>query len=276
MFDDDASDDTLDPSPDARSPSNPQITNEPAKPSVGRRLDAGSVLNNLASMNRGELHCARRPTSAPSARRRGDGEHDPVIAIRTRNLGAALLGLGTPRRREEAGARRAARGIWDGPSGDGGDEHMAGGGERGRGRGRPRARVRAGGALPEVAEWFIRELDCGVLEPRPEPPWRENRRRARAPAGTRVSPMPSRRRWWRDATRTRARRRTTQTAPASASTSASAARLFAAEPAEGEDLLTPYAKPATAVVGGSDASPVWREVAAERRTSSDGRGDAEG
>ena len=24
-------------------------------------------------------------------------------------------------------------------------------------------------ALPEVAEWFIRELDCGVLEPRPEP-----------------------------------------------------------------------------------------------------------
>ena len=55
-------------------------------------------------------------------------------------------------------------------------------------------------------------------------------------------------------------------APASASTSARrAARLFAPlEPAEGEDLLTPYAKPATAVVGGSDASPVWREVAAER------------
>ena len=118
MFDDDASDDVLDPSPDARSPSHFQITNEPAK-LLGRGgvLDvAGSALNNLGLLMKsaGELHCARRLyLRSISLAVVATGEHDPVIAIRTRNLGAALLGLGYARAAEKSWNTRDARARWD-------------------------------------------------------------------------------------------------------------------------------------------------------------------
>ena len=119
MFDDDASDDVLDPSPDARSPSHFQITNEPAK-LLGRGgvLDvAGSALNNLGLLMKSAGSCTARDdsTSAPSRLAVvATGEHDPVIAIRTRNLGAALLGLGYARAAEKKlEYARRARARWD-------------------------------------------------------------------------------------------------------------------------------------------------------------------
>ena len=41
---------------------------------------------------------------------------------------------------------------------------------------------------------------------------------------------------------------------------------------DGEDMLTPYARPAATVVGGSEASPVWRSVARERADIAGGGG----
>ena len=279
MFDDDASDDTLDPSPDARSPSNFQITNEPAK-LLGRGgvLDvAGSALNNLGLLMKsaGELHCARRLyLRSISLAVVATGEHDPVIAIRTRNLGAALLGLGYARAAEkklEYARRACSLGFGtDHPETEATNTWLAAARE-GVGAGDHAQEFARAAALPEVAEWFIRELDCGVLEPQPEPLLEgEPEISASAPAGDeRVSPMPLPPEVvvGRDANAGEATDDDDKRAPASASTPArqNPARLFAPlEPAEGEDLLTPYAKPATAVVGGSDASPVWREVAAER------------
>ena len=279
MFDDDASDGTLDPSPDARSPSSFQITNEPAK-LLGRGgvLDvAGSALNNLGLLMKsaGELHCARRLyLRSISLAVVATGEHDPVIAIRTRNLGAALLGLGYARAAEkklEYARRACSLGFGtDHPETEATNTWLAAAKE-GVGAGDHAQEFARAAALPEVAEWFIRELDCGVLEPQPEPLLEgEPEISASAPAGDEgVSPMPLPPEVvvGRDANAGEATDDDDKRAPASASTPArqNPARLFAPlEPAEGEDLLTPYAKPATAVVGGSDASPVWREVAAER------------
>lgn len=279
MFDDDASDGTLDPSPDARSPSSFQITNEPAK-LLGRGgvLDvAGSALNNLGLLMKsaGELHCARRLyLRSISLAVVATGEHDPVIAIRTRNLGAALLGLGYARAAEkklEYARRACSLGFGtDHPETEATNTWLAAAKE-GVGAGDHAQEFARAAALPEVAEWFIRELDCGVLEPQPEPLLEgEPEISASAPAGDEgVSPMPLPPEVvvGRDANAGEATDDDDKRAPALASTPArqNPARLFAPlEPAEGEDLLTPYAKPATAVVGGSDASPVWREVAAER------------
>ena len=279
MFDDDASDGTLDPSPDARSPSSFQITNEPAK-LLGRGgvLDvAGSALNNLGLLMKsaGELHCARRLyLRSISLAVVATGEHDPVIAIRTRNLGAALLGLGYARAAEkklEYARRACSLGFGtDHPETEATNTWLAAAKE-GVGAGDHAQEFARAAALPEVAEWFIRELDCGVLEPRPEP-LLEGEPEAYAPApegdeGVSPIPLPPEVVVGRDANAGEATDDDDKRAPALASTPArqNPARLFAPlEPAEGEDLLTPYAKPATAVVGGSDASPVWREVAAER------------
>ena len=290
MFDVDAPEDTRGhPSPDAC---------PPAK-LLGRGgvLDvAGSVLNNLGLLMKsaGEMHCARRLyLRSISLAVVAVGEHDPVIGTRTRNLGAALLGLGYAAaavEKLEAARRACSLGFGaDHPETEATSEWLAAARE-GAGKGDHEQDFARAAALPDVAEWFIRELDCGVLEPRPEPLLEgEPEAYAPAPEGDEgVSPMPlppevvvgrdanAGEGAEREATDDDAARAGSkpprppkvffQAPPTSGAAPARrAARLFAPlEPAEGEDLLTPYTKPATAVVGGSDASPVWREVAAER------------
>jgi hypothetical protein len=51
------------------------------------------------------------------------------------------------------------------------------------------------------------------------------------------------------------------------------ARLFAPlEPERGEDMLAPYARPRVKVVGGDDASPMWKAVSEERSAVASGAG----
>jgi tetratricopeptide (TPR) repeat protein len=51
------------------------------------------------------------------------------------------------------------------------------------------------------------------------------------------------------------------------------ARLFAPlEPERGEDMLAPYARPRVKVVGGDDASPLWKAVSEERSAVASGAG----
>jgi tetratricopeptide (TPR) repeat protein len=295
---------------------------------------AASVLNNLGLLYKslGEPHCARRLYARSIALATiAVGEFDPAIGTRVRNLGAALLALGHVERAAEKldkARDMCALGLGpDHPETVACARWLDAAGE-GAGVGDQAQNFADAANLPEIAEWFVTTLNCGVLEPPREPPLegepevyrptpegddgvspifmgktptgpeaRENaaktaeeeeaRRRTNA---ARDSDAPtidldpnvgSRRSEANPSSSTRKHAADEKTRPSAPSTSLvtpppvpkALNALFAPlEARDGEDMLTPYARPAATVVGGSEASPVWRSVARERADIAGGGG----
>lgn len=265
---------------------------------------AASVLNNLGLLlkSTGYPRCAYRLYSrAVSLGAIALGEHHPSIAVRVRNLGAVLLGLGhveaAVERLTEA-QRMCALGYGEDHSETaaavGWLQAARDGADAGRLAQEGASAEEERGVLSEAAEWFLTELDCGVLEPLLPPPITGDdanelgltgpaRIRAlpplipAAPAPPSESPPPA-----------------LPPAPAAASPEVHEQLLSSLEahddelplvpvrspslvpafplrenfvplePAAGDDLLAPYAEPKTAIVGGDDSAGVWQSVAAER------------
>ena len=146
---------------------------------------AASVLNNLGLLYKslGEPKSARRCyLRAISLAVIAVGEFDPANAARHRNLGAALLDMGHAElalERFERAAGMCALGYGhDHPETTRADEWVAfakaekeaGGSVRpDPKRDAARPPKRPPHVLPSVAEWFLDELRCGVLEPTPDP-----------------------------------------------------------------------------------------------------------
>lgn len=144
---------------------------------------AASVLNNLGLLYKslGEPKSARRCyLRAISLAVIAVGEFDPANAARHRNLGAALLDMGHTElalERFERAAGMCALGYGhDHPETTRADEWVAfakaekeAGGSVRPERDAARPPKRPPHVLPSVAEWFLNELRCGVLEPTPDP-----------------------------------------------------------------------------------------------------------
>ena len=289
---------------------------------------AASVLNNLGLLYKslGEPKSARRCyLRAISLAVIAVGEFDPANAARHRNLGAALLDMGHAElalERFERAAGMCALGYGhDHPETTRADEWVAfakaekeAGGSVRPERDAARPPKRPPHVLPSVAEWFLNELRCGVLEPTPDPGLPEEEEAARreekenaaalkrkfvaatpegddgtvtpiplpesvgVAASTKDTPATN------TATVTGEERpvdgeskergaRVSVAAVALAKGAARRARLFAPlEPERGEDMLAPYARPRVKVVGGDDASPMWKAVSEERSAVASGAG----
>lgn len=284
---------------------------------------AASVLNNLGLLYKslGEPKSARRCyLRAISLAVIAVGEFDPANAARHRNLGAALLDMGHVElalERFERAAGMCALGYGhDHPETTRADEWVAfakadkaekqAGGSVRPERDAARVSKRPPHVLPSVAEWFLNELRCGVLEPTPDPGLpeeeealrREEKENAAAlkrkfvaatPEGDdgTVTPIPMPESVGVGTGDTPSATETTETpsgearsservsiaAVAIAKGAARRARLFAPlEPERGEDMLAPYARPRVKVVGGDDSSPMWKAVSAERSAVASGAG----
>ena len=292
---------------------------------------AASVLNNLGLLYKslGEPRSARRLyLRAISLAVIAVGEFDPVNAARHRNLGAALHDMGhhiLALERFERAADMCALGYGqDHPETIRANEWVEyAKEEKSVHENREESdsknnKKTSEHILPPVAEWFVSDLRCGVLEPPDDPPLpEEEEAKAMEEKENSIAELEAKKEKIIAATpegddgtitpialpdtverpiKIAADGTIADTANNNSTPKASTpsktplgigittvalaksvarrgARLFAPlEPEQGEDMLAPYARPRTAVVGGDDQSPMWKQVSEERNSVQRGDG----